>query len=266
MQCAEPVVSISVVSHGQGGMVAELLADLVAVAQSMRIEVLLTLNIPEALPVAVEQFPYRITVIENASPKGFGANHNAAFKVATAQWFCVMNPDIRLRGNPFPALLVCLDEPGIAVAAPLVVGVDGEIEDSARRFPSPLKIACKALGRCRGGDYAVGAKSVRPDWVGGMFMLFPACTYQSVGGFDERYFLYYEDVDLCARLRLLGHEIVLCSDATVVHHARRASHRNLRYLRWHLGSMTRFFLSPAYRQVLYRRWAGRTLTAGPVEQ
>jgi hypothetical protein len=99
-----------------------------------------------------------------------------------------------------------------------------------------------------------------------MFMLFPACTYQSVGGFDERYFLYYEDVDLCARLRLLGHEIVLCPDATVMHHARRASHRNFRYLRWHLGSMARFFLSPAYRQVLYRRWLGRTLTAGPVEQ
>lgn len=257
-----PVVSISVVSHGQASMVADLLADLVPVAGSMGIEVLLTLNIPEALPFSVEQFPYRVRVIENALPKGFGANHNAAFRFARGQSFCVVNPDIRMRGNPFRELVACAEKPSIGVVAPKVLGVDGEIEDSARRFPSPLKIACKAIGRCKGSDYAIDGESVHPDWVGGMFMLFPARVYERLGGFDERYFLYYEDVDLCARLRLLGYEVVLCPEVAVVHHARRASHRNLRYLRWHLASMARFFFSPVYRAVVVRKWARKQAAPG----
>jgi N-acetylglucosaminyl-diphospho-decaprenol L-rhamnosyltransferase len=72
-------------------------------------------------------------------------------------------------------------------------------------------------------------------------------------GFDERYFLYYEDVDLCGRLCLAGLRVVVCPDSQVVHHAQRSSRRSLKYLRWHLASMLRFFLSPVYRQLKARR-------------
>jgi GT2 family glycosyltransferase len=254
MDRAAPI-SVSVVSHGQASLVGEALADLARLVDPASVEVILTLNIPEPLPFSVEDFPFPITLINNPSPKGFGANHNAAFRLAAGKWFCVMNPDIRLNDNPFPALLDCLAEPGVGVAAPLVLGVNGEIEDSARRFPSPLKIVCKSWGGCRGSDYAITDQPVYPDWVGGMFMLFPGGIYAAAGGFDQRYFLYYEDVDLCARLRLQGNLAILCPRARVVHHARRSSHRNFRYLRWHLGSMMRFFLSPVYWRVLYGRLA-----------
>lgn len=256
-----PFISISVVSHGQGDLVGRALADLVHCSDSVPIEVILTRNIPEQLPFSAEDFPYPVKVVENASPKGFGANHNAAFRFATGKWFCVMNPDIRLDDNPFPELLACLANSNVGVAAPLVLAVHGEIEDSARRFPGPAKILCKAMGRCSGNDYAIMDRPVHPDWVGGMFMLFPRSVYEKAGGFDERYFLYYEDVDLCARLRLMGYEVVLSPRAEVVHHARRSSHRNLRYLRWHLGSMARFFLSPVYWHILYRK-----VTAGQHRQ
>lgn len=73
-----------------------------------------------------------------------------------------------------------------------------------------------------------------------MFMLFPRTVYEQLGGFDETYFLYYEDVDLCARLRKLGYRVGYCADVSVVHDARRASHSNLSYLRRHLASMARF--------------------------
>ena len=251
------LISISVVSHGQAALVAEALADLARFADATPIELVLTLNIPETLPFAVEDLPYPLKLIRNPSPQGFGANHNAAFRQAEGEWFCVMNPDIRLHDNPFPALLECLAHPDVGVAAPRVLGAGGEMEDSARRFPSPLTIVCKAWGGCRGSDYAITGQPVYPDWVGGMFMLFPRGIFAAAGGFDPRYFLYYEDVDLCARLRLRGKRAILCPRASVVHHARRSSHRNLRYLRWHLGSMLRFFLSPVYWRVLYRR-----LTAG----
>jgi hypothetical protein len=250
------LISISVVSHGQAGLVSGVLADLARLVDPTSIEVILTLNIPEPLSFAVTDFPFPISLIDNPSPQGFGANHNAAFRLADGRWFCVMNPDIRLDGNPFSALLACLTDPDVGVAAPLVLGVNGEIEDSARRFPSPLTIACKAWGGCRGSDYAIADQPVYPDWVGGMFMLLPRDIFAAAGGFDPRYFLYYEDVDLCARLRLQGKLAILCPRARVVHHARRSSHRSLRYLRWHLGSMLRFFLSPVYWRVLFRRRAG----------
>lgn len=247
------MISISVVSHGQGDLVGRVLADLAGFVDATRFEVILTKNIPERLPFPLESLPFPVKILENVAPKGFGANHNAAFRLAEGKWFCVMNPDIRLNDNPFPALLGCLDNQNIAVVAPLVVGVEGGLEDSARRFPSPAKILCKAMGGCKGSDYSITDSPIHPDWVGGMFMLFPAGVFEKASGFDERYFLYYEDVDLCARLRLGGHEIVLCPYATVVHDARRSSHRNFRFLRWHLGSMARFFLSPVYWRVLYRK-------------
>jgi hypothetical protein len=242
----EPSISISVVSHLQIGLVAKLLADLDAYCDESRFDVILTLNLDEALPFDLDGFSYPIRLVRNVTPMGFGANHNQAFTYASGQYFCVMNPDIRLDRNPFNALMACFDGSSVGVAAPLVLNESGGIEDSARRFPTPLKILCKAFGRCRGSDYAITDAPVYPDWVGGMFMLFPRGVFEKLGGFDQGYFLYYEDVDICARLKLLGLNAVVCPQARVVHHAQRSSHRNLTYLRWHLRSMLRFFVSRVF--------------------
>jgi GT2 family glycosyltransferase len=237
-------VSVSVVSHLQIGLVSQLLADIDALCSSSSLEVILTLNLAETLPFELNSFSFPVKLVRNESPKGFGANHNQAFRHASGRYFCVMNPDIRLDSNPFGDLLACLADPSIGVVAPLVVGANGTVEDSARRFPTPLTILCKALGRCKGTDYVIGEAPFHPDWVGGMCMLFSHAVFERLGGFDERYFLYYEDVDLCARLRLLGYEVLLNPKAKVAHHAQRTSRRSLTYLRWHFKSMMRFFLSP----------------------
>jgi GT2 family glycosyltransferase len=127
------------------------------------------------------------------------------------------------------------------VAAPLVHGSDGVLQDSARPLPTPWRILGKAvgLGSARDGP--------APDFVAGMFMLFRAEAFARLGGFDERYFLYYEDVDICCRARLAGLEVLQERSCSVTHDGVRASHRRLRYLRWHLRSMARFFRSPVYR-------------------
>lgn len=239
-------ISISVVSHLQMDLVAQMMQDIEGYCRDSRLELILTLNLDENLPFSLDSYLYPIKLIRNASPQGFGANHNQAFTHAAGSYFCVMNPDIRLNSDPFNALLAHLDDPSVGVVAPLVLGERGGVEDSARHFPDPLKILCKALGGGRGPDYAIRDRPVHPDWVGGMFMLFPRGIFERLRGFDERYFLYYEDVDICARLRLLGYDVVLSPKAKVTHHAQRSSHRSFKYLRWHVGSMTRFFLSPVY--------------------
>lgn len=235
------MISISIVSHGQGDLVHEALADLARFSDSLRFEIILTRNIPEWLPFSEEDFPYPVTVVENASPKGFGANHNAAFQLATGSWFCVLNPDIRMPVNPFPVLLDEIERQQAAMIAPVVLSPTGQVEDSIRRFPTPLSLVRKML-RLGGGRYsfAVGDETLAADWVGGMFMLFRAEDYRCVGGFDEGFFLYYEDVDICARLWKAGRRVLACPRAQVIHDARRASRRNLRYMRWHAGSLARY--------------------------
>lgn len=241
----------------QANLLRELLGDLGKYCRAYSFEVLLTLNIPEVLPFEVSEYPFPVIVISNGKPKGFGANHNQAFGKSTGTFFCVLNPDVRLNEDVFVELLACLKDREVGVAAPVVLGESGDMEDSARRFPSPLKILCKLFGRCRGSDYAVTYKNIYPDWVAGMFMIFRRDTFEEMGGFDERYFLYYEDVDICARLGLRGYSTVLCAGPRIFHYAQRSSHRNLKYLKWHLASMLQFFCSPAYIRVQWSRLAGR---------
>jgi len=245
------LVSMSVVSHGQIELVQYLLNDLRQYCSATPFEVILTINIEETISFDTNAFGYSVHVIRNATPKGFGANHNAAFRLAKGSSFCVINPDIRITVNPFPCLLGCLTE-NIGVVAPLVVNPQGGVEDSARRFPTPWSILGKAIGRARKPDYSIGEVPFHPDWVGGMFMLFRNEVFGAVGGFDERYFLYYEDVDLCARLTLQNLAVDLCPQVKVIHEARRSSHRSLKYAMWHLRSMGRFFLSKPYKAIRMR--------------
>lgn len=246
------MVSVSIVSHGQGALVRDLLTDLDAYCAGA-IEVLLTVNIPESLAFDPAGFHFPMRVLDNREAKGFGANHNAAFRESRSEFFCVLNPDIRLRADPFGQLTARLRDPTVGVAAPLVKSPAGGIEDSARRMPTPLSILRKALFGGRGPDYAIGTADLHPDWVAGMFMLFQRETFAAVGGFDERYFLYYEDVDLCTRLALAGKRVVYCPAVEAIHDARRESHRNVRYLRHHLASMLRFFSSAPFWRRLMRR-------------
>jgi len=235
------LISISVVSHAQANLVREVLADLANFIDPADFEVILTKNLPERLPFLSEEFAYPLNVIDNAVPKGFGVNHNAAFHLARGEYFCVMNPDIRMPENPFPILIEEIERQHAAVIAPAVLTLAGQVEDSIRRFPTPLSLAGKMLGRSDGRyPFAVGDETFAADWVGGMFMLFRAEDYRRVGGFDEGFFLYYEDVDICTRLWKAGRQVLACPRAQVIHDARRASRRNLRYMRWHVSSMARY--------------------------
>jgi N-acetylglucosaminyl-diphospho-decaprenol L-rhamnosyltransferase len=253
LTATSPIISISIVSHLQAALVKELLVDIERSCKDHPLEVLLTLNLPEAFLFNPSDFSFSIATYVNLAPQGFAANQNQAFARSSGQYFCVMNPDVRLNENPFPVLITCLQDAKVGVVAPLVVNENGEMEDSARRFPTPLKILCKAAGSCKGSDYTVGSELIYPDWVGGMFMLFRREVFEELGGFDERYFLYYEDVDLCARLRLRGYEVALCPEAKIIHHAHRSSHTSWKFMRWHLTSMTRFFCSPSFLKICWQR-------------
>lgn len=242
------MISISIVSHGQGGLVKELLADLARISQETHFEVILTKNIPEQFPFDINAYPYSIKVIENSAPKGFGGNHNQAVMDALGSYFCVMNPDIRLTENPFPNLLPILENENVGIVAPQVVGVNGTLEDSVRWFPTPLSLAAKFFG-VNDGRFPIpqDGNPYTADWVGGMFMLFRSENYRLVHGFDESYFLYYEDVDICTRMWKKGRTVVANSGVFVTHDARRTSRHDARYIRWHIESMARYLIKHSWR-------------------
>ena len=240
------ILTLSIVVHNQAEISQQLLGDISDLGDNLSAEIIFTVNTDEQLSFVTSNYHHSVTVIRNEKPKGFGANHNFAFKQSRGRYFCVLNPDIRLIGNPFDTLIVCLDNTKAGVVAPRIISPNGVIENSARRFPTPFSIIKKALTGSSGLDYPKIDLGYEPDWVGGMFMLFPRDVFEAIQGFDERYFLYYEDVDLCARLRMAKFSIFLCPQAKAVHDARYDSHHNAKYRQWHLKSMLRFFTSRGF--------------------
>lgn len=218
-------------------MVERLLVDLLDCPEIGQI--IVTRNIPELLTIPQDD---RILLQDNVKPAGFAANHNAAFRLCHLPFFCPLNPDIQLSGNPFPPLLAALEDTEAAIVAPLVLNPSGEVEDSLRSFPTLYSLLLKVVkvsdGRCAIKE---GLKVVYPEWVAGMFMLFRSSNFRQLDGFDPKFFLYYEDVDICVRAWKAGMKVLACSSVTVIHDAQRASHGNLRFLRWHISSMVRYF-------------------------
>lgn len=245
-------ITISVVSHRQMALVVVLLQDLAINCRETRMNVILTLNVPEELPVLLDHLPYPLRVLCNDNPLGFGENHNRAFRHARTPFFCVINPDIRIESNIFPVLINDLKDRTLGVVAPRIVNAAGVVEDSARKFPTPFKIFCKLFGGCKMQDYPMGGVALEPDWVGGMFMVFRRDVYERLGGFDQRFFLYYEDVDLCARIRLAGLRVLMLPGVSATHLARRSSHRRVVYSMLHIRSMLRFFSSKVFMKVMWR--------------
>jgi N-acetylglucosaminyl-diphospho-decaprenol L-rhamnosyltransferase len=244
----EASITLSVISHGHGALIAALFKDLDRLRSPAIGKVILTRNLAEPHPVPALQH-YRLQVIDNPVPKGFGANHNAAFEHCDTGFYAVVNPDIRLPSDPFPALVQRLAQPGFGMAAPAVLEADGRPSDHARPLITPWSLARRYTPLARAG----AAQATGTDWVAGMFLVFRSEVYRSLLGFDERYRLYCEDIDICARLRLSGHRFDVVREASVVHEARRSSHRSWRYLSWHLASLLRWWTSPAfygYRRLL----------------
>lgn len=252
---SSPEVTVSVVSHGQGVLLAPLLEQLERVSRTLPMHVLVTLNLPEPRPHIQSRPGFDITWIENATPLGFGENHNAAFHRSKTKYFAVLNPDLRLDANSLPPLIACVaQKPG--VAGPRVLAPAGTIEDSARHVPSPLRLFGRWWHRRFEADYPAGVAEQQVDWLAGMCLVFDADTYRRVGGFDERYRLYCEDVDICLRIHLEGLWVTWIQDAVVVHEAQRTSHSRWRYRAWHVRSLLRLLSSVTYWRF---RVFGRTI-------
>jgi GT2 family glycosyltransferase len=233
------LITLSIVSHGQSSLIRSLLSDLNKLAPA-NFEIIITVNIPEdESPFTDIKYPSKI--LRNKSPRGFGANHNAAFNHSSGNFFVIVNPDIRLPAFNIGLLLESMNDPGVGAVVPVVLSSDGVVQDSVRCFPTFSSLFLRLLLRQRHSDYLWNTKSIKVDWAAGMFVVFRREAFVAVGGFDERrFFMYFEDVDICERLWRCGWSVLLQPGVSVVHDAQRASRRSVKHLRWQLTSAMRF--------------------------
>jgi len=243
-------VTVSVVSHAQGRQVMALLQDLERHCGAAIAQVIVTVNVPEALPFAPDDFGFPVDVIANARPKGFGANHNQAFTRCASDWFLIVNPDVRIACDVLSALLAQAGARD-AILAPQEVSPGGARLDGMRGPITPLELLRRRVLK------RPPAPPRHGGWIKGMFMLARAPAFGQVGGFDERFFMYGEDADLCARLMLAGWRIRHAPQVAVTHDWQRGSRRSVQHLRWHLGSLLRMWGGGTFwrYRALVRRWS-----------
>ena len=186
-------LAISIVSHGQGSLISDLLTDLELLDfGSLTLEkIVITLNVPESTHF-FDATSLPIEIQKNHSRKGFGCNHNYALREVTADFYCILNPDIRIpREFDFDVLADILRlDPG--VVAPAVFSRLGVIEDSARNFPTFVSVLVRSVKRMLKfeSDFSE-LTSLNPDWVAGMFMFFDRESFNCIGGFDEDFFFFF---------------------------------------------------------------------------
>jgi len=202
---------------------------------------------------------------------GFGAACNLGAKLAHSDYLLFLNADVVLRSQGCERLCSFVeDEPGIGVVGPRIYDAEGRIELSARAFPSVKtgllgrsSLLTQMLAQFRqtpsGVSAALGSAS-HVDWISGACMLMPREAFDQVGGFDESYWMYWEDADICRRLKDRGWSTGFCTDAQS-HHSTGSSGRSRRTIEAFHMSASRYYERHVARSALTATLARSALTA-----
>lgn len=234
-----PRISVVIVSYNTRDILRQCLLRLADVAEGLVLQTLVVDNssCDGSADMVAQEFP-QIELIRSASNLGFAAANNLAFERARAELVLLLNPDALLSPGSLRRACDHLDaHPRLAMGGARLVGRDGRAEPSGRQFPSLLNEALvlsglaarypqsRWLGRFDRSWDASG-RCVPVDWVPGAFALIRRQVLQQLGGFDERFFLYYEEVDLCRRLQQAGWQVWYWPDIEV-HHSGGESSRTV---------------------------------------
>jgi GT2 family glycosyltransferase len=204
--------------------------------------VVITHNLPDEDLYKPSNANFSLIQIHNQKPIGFSANHNQAFKHCDTSWFAILNPDLEFAfGDPFPALLAAGDEDQkIGMLAPLLIQANTMEAEPNRSMVTPLEVVRRRLPGWRPPD--------KPAWLVGAFLFVRWEIFDAVKGFDERYRLYCEDVDLSLRIQKTGMYVDRITSAQVIHLTQRNSQRKPLYLLWHVSSLWRLWLSWGFKK------------------
>lgn len=217
-------------------------------------------------------FPH-ITLITNSHNRGFTIGNNQGIAAARGRYVMLLNPDTQVLGGALATLVDHMDEnPDIGLVGPQLLYPDGGVQSSRRRFPNLAtlflestwleSLAPSALLRRYYVLDQPDDSVLDVDWVTGAAMLARREAIQQVGGLDESFFMYSEELDWCRRIKAAGWRVVYHPAAKIVHHVGKSSEQaiparhinfqrsKIRYARKYHGTRTaatlRLFLLGLY--------------------
>lgn len=191
-----------------------------------------------------------ITIIANNKNLGFGKANNIALKNANGEFFVICNPDILLIEDSFSKIIPYMERNSdIGAIIPRLVDKNKNIEPVYRReltiydifiryfHPFDTFKQRRAYHTMQDKDYT---KPFRVPFGQGSFIVIRTSLMKMLNGFDERYFMYVEDADLCRRINEIS-VLEYFPYTSVVHLWEKGSHRNVKLLKWHLQAMIKYF-------------------------
>ena len=196
----------------------------------------------------------QISLLNPGTNRGYGAGHNLAMAELESQFHLILNPDVELAPDALKLALATLrNQHDIVLLAPLGFSPSGEPEFLAKAYPSVWVLGLRSLAprglKTRSGGAlaryemrdAPSETLLRPiTLASGCCMWVRRAVFDDVGGFDESYFLYFEDYDLSLKLARKG-TVVEHRNIRVVHHGGDASRKGFQHIRWFIRGAARFF-------------------------
>lgn len=247
-------VSIIIVHYNTPDLLKKCLESIYTQNYNFTYEVIVLDNASKSLCGITEDFP-QVRIIRNNTNRGFAKANNQGLKSATGSYILFLNPDTEIRKGSLENMLKFIRQNvDIGVVGPKLIYPDGTLQLSCRRFYSLRAILMKRIPLARrlfnrrilDGHLMLedGYDSIKEvDWLIGACLMIPRDLLNKIRGFDEGYRLYFEDVDLCYRIKKQGLRIVYYPDSTVIHHHRRDSAKGLSLKTvCHIFSSVRFFI------------------------
>ena len=248
------MIFIAIVSHGHDELIMAN-KELLKIAQLNGVKVAIKDNIKSDVLKAFcleHQLEYQTT----RDMLGFGANNNHLFGVfkkklnaKPGDWFICMNPDVEMDIVNFKVLADVLNAEKDENFFTINLFKDADYqtsEDSVRYFPSFSNLfnAVKSKPVNLPYDKAMLRDRQTVDWASGAFLCLTSRLVDQTNGFDERYFMYYEDVDICFRAKKAGFELKYLADIKAVHSGAYANRRIFSpHFKWYFSSLFRFLLT-----------------------
>ena len=226
-------LSVVIVNYLAYDPLADCLASLATFVPPAEIVVVDHSTRPESLERLIARFPL-VRFIGDAGNPGFAAGVNRGVRETAGEYVLLLNPDCIVTSDPRPLAEWLANNSNAAVCGAIVREADGSIQASARRFPG---LTTGLAGRttwltrvwprnpwtARNLVSGVPTEPVQVDWVSGACMMIRREAFAAVGGMDEQFFLYWEDADLCRRLKLKGWLTYYHPAVSVTHLTARSS-------------------------------------------
>ena len=247
-------LSVSLVSHNSCNDLKLLLPSLKEELKHIHSEVLLVDNRSDddSAGFIKENYP-EIILTKNMKRHGYGANQNTNLQKARGRYVLFMNSDMVIVPGALSTLCTFMDNhPDVGICSANVLNTDGSLQYLNKQYPSVLDLflrrfvpdAFKTIFKKRLHYYEMREtgynRSIDIPFISGCFMFCRTSVIRTVKGFDERYFLYFEDVDLCRKVQKYA-RTVSCPDARVIHRWERAAHKEVKWLIIFVKSAVSYF-------------------------